>query len=307
MNTLDLVVSDLAGRQHGVFAFRQIVPFGATKHVVRRRTASGRWHVEFPAVYRISGSPETWESQVMAAVLASGDDAAAARRCAARLHGIAGFAGGGLELAVPRPRTPELPRVLVHRSTKLPAHHVTAVVGIPVTTAARTLFDLAGSVHPLRAERALDTCLARNFVTVDGAWRVLDDLAQHGRAGTVLMRELLQARGAGYVATSSELEALFLRILRDAGVPEPEREVDLGDVEDWVGRVDFVFRPARLVVEVDGRAYHTALLDRERDERRDNRLMAAGWRVLRFTWRQLVERPHEVVALVRAALAAAAA
>ena len=116
------------------------------------------------------------------------------------------------------------------------------------------------------------------------------------------MRELLSARGEGYVAPASELEARLLALLHDAGLPEPARQIDVGDADGWVGRVELVYREARVLIAADSRLHHSALLDREADNDRDNRFGAAGWRVLRFTWEKITKQPDEVVRRVRAAL-----
>lgn len=119
------------------------------------------------------------------------------------------------------------------------------------------------------------------------------------------MRDLLVVRGEGYSAPTSELEALGRSVLREAGLPEPDVECDLGD-GDWIGRVDLAYPDVKLVIELDSRRHHTSFLDRSSDRRRDNRLMAAGWRVLRFTWWDLVERPNDVTAQIRLAVGVAA-
>jgi len=186
-----------------------------------------------------------------------------------------------------------------HRSLVIPEHHRLGVDGIATSTLARTLFDLCGSVHALRAERALDNALARKQVTLAAAWRVLDDLAEHGRAGTVLMRELLEERGEHYVAPESELEARFVDLVRDFGLPEPRRQVDLGDADRWIGRVDFAWADAGLIVEVDGHRYHSARLDTAADAARDGAFDAAGWRVERLTWHDVTVRRSEVAARLR--------
>jgi very-short-patch-repair endonuclease len=96
-------------------------------------------------------------------------------------------------------------------------------------------------------------------------------------------------------------------VFTSAGLPEPAVEVDLGDAAAWIGRVDLLFREERLVVELDSARHHSALLDRRSDTERTRRLRAAGWRVKRVSWWDLVERPDEIVAEVRALLALAAA
>jgi hypothetical protein len=184
---------------------------------------------------------------------------------------------------------------------------VKRVHGIPVTPVARTLCDLASVVHPLRVERALDTCLAQRLVTIPAVWRSLDDLPRRGRKGTGLMRRLLLVRGSDYVAPASELERRLLALLQAAGLPAPAREVDVGDTDGWVGRVELVYREARLLIEADSRLHHSSVSDRRADAARDARLDAGGWHVHRVTSDQIIRRPHEVVAQVEAALASAAA
>jgi len=110
------------------------------------------------------------------------------------------------------------------------------------------------------------------------------------------MRTILDGRGAGYVAPASELEARFVELVRVAGLPEPVRQLDAGDGDGWVGRVDFAYPDIGLLGELDGRRHHAALLDRAADEGRDTRLLAGGWRcVERFAWADVVDRPAGVV------------
>ena len=73
-------------------------------------------------------------------------------------------------------------------------------------------------------------------------WRVLDDHAARGRAGSGVLRQLLIERGGRYAAPESELEARFIALVSASGLPQPERQVDLGDADSWIGRVDFVYR-----------------------------------------------------------------
>lgn len=174
-----------------------------------------------------------------------------------------------------------------------------------MTTPARTVFDLAGLVHPGRVERTLDEALKRKLCTLADVQQVFFVLARRGRRGTTTMRALLDARGPGYVPPASELERLARLEFARGGLPDPEFEVDVGST-DWVGRVDCLWRAQRVIVELDGTRYHGSLVDREADRRRDNQLMAAGWRVIRVTWEDLKIRPDEVVSWIRDALAAAA-
>jgi very-short-patch-repair endonuclease len=115
------------------------------------------------------------------------------------------------------------------------------------------------------------------------------------------MRAIVHARGDGYVPPASELEALGFAVLRAGGLPDPVRQLDVGG-EHWIGRVDCAYPEARLIIEFDGRRHWQALLEAEADRERDAELAAAGWRVMRITWRQLTDDPDAVVRRVRAAL-----
>jgi len=172
-----------------------------------------------------------------------------------------------------------------------------------VTTVSRTLFDLAGVEPKGRVEIALDDALARKLCTLRQVNQVFFALARRGRRGTAAMRELLEERGEGYVPPASALERLARKVFEEHGLEMPDFELNLGD-DDWIGRVDCVWRSSRLVVELDSESYHGSRSARDADRKRDNRLMATGWRVLRVTWEDLKERPAETVAQIKAALKA---
>ena len=300
--SLDQRIAAHAARNHGLVTRTTIVELGGTAKAIRHRVEKDRLIVVQTGVYRVAGAPRSWPTGVLALVLSAGEGACASHRTAAAVHALPGFGRRHLEIAVPRGRRPRLTRASVHHVGVLPEHHRRVVDGIPVTSVARTIFDLCGCVHPARAERALDHCLARRMVTIPSCWRVLDDLAEHGRHGTAWMRVLLHARGEGYVAPASELERTMLTLIQDAGLPAPAREIDVGDADGWVGRVELVFRAAKVLVEVDSRRHHTVLADYERDRARDNRLVAQGFRVLRFTADQIADHPQAVIDTLRRAL-----
>ncbi len=175
-----------------------------------------------------------------------------------------------------------------------------------MTTVARTVFDLAGMVHPARLERALDNALGRRLTSPVALREVTNDLAEHGRRGSTLMRTLLAERGATYIAPESGLEARFLSLLRSSGLPEPSRQLDVGGAR-WIGRVDFAYSDARILIEIDSAVHHSSKLDLDADRRRDAALAEADFRVVRVTEDQVWFRPREAVAVVRRALASAAA
>jgi len=168
------------------------------------------------------------------------------------------------------------------------------VHGVPVTTVARTIVDLAGVLHPGRTERAFDNALARGLTTVVAVREVATELCASGRGGSALMHRLLDERADGYVAPESGLEARFLSIVRAAGLPEPLRQRDLGG-QEWVGRVDFLYPDKRLVVEIDSDLHHSTLLDETADSTRDRALREAGYRVVRIGEQLVWHQPQEVM------------
>lgn len=303
---IDIDIASLGESQHGLVTYSQALAIGASHDDVQRRVRHGRWGAtQYRGVYRIAGSPRSWEQALLALVLAAGPGAAASHRSAAALLHVPGFRRGAPEVTTPRRWRQRADRAMVHSSRILPPEHVTRVAGIPATAPARLIVDLAGVLRPGQVARALDNCLAQGIVTLAAIGETTAALAKRGRRGIAEMRRLLDERSPGYVPPASGLEAQFLATIERAGLPQPSRQVDVGG-DDWVGRVDFVYLEQRILIEIDGRRHHTALLDLEADRVRDNRLAAAGWRVIRITWEQLVKHPDRVVALIRQLLAGAA-
>jgi very-short-patch-repair endonuclease len=176
-----------------------------------------------------------------------------------------------------------------------------------VTTPSRVLFDLAGIVHPARLARSVDDALAKRLTNVRALHALLDVLAQRGRAGIRAMRVVLAERPPGWRAPESHLEARTQQILRDGGLPPFERQVDVGDDDGWIGRVDFLERRNSVVLQVDGDRWHSSLLDRVADAEQTARLHRAGFVVARVTEAQVWLRPASVIATVHAHLLTARA
>ncbi len=258
-------------------------------------------------VLRLVGSVPTFEQRCMAAALDAAPRAVVSHRSAARLWRLPGFVDDEIHVSRLRGGTRHPVGLgILHGPELLPDSHLTARDAVPVTTVARTIFDLAGDEHAGRVARALDNALARHLTGVAALHRVTTELAEHGRSGSTLMRALLAERGIGYIAPESGLEGRFLSLLRSSGLPEPTRQVDVGG-DRWVGRVDFAYLDRRLIIEIDSAVHHSTKLDLDADARRDAELAAAGFRIVRITDDQLWFRPRDAVATIRSALAPAAA
>lgn len=304
---LDAKVSELATRQHGVFGLWQLAGLGLSVRAVQHRASNGRLHRIHRGVYSLT-PPDLlgYKGRFMAAVLAAGPGAVLSHREAAHLQNLRSTSRRGIDVTVPRDVRRTIEGVTVHRSRTLtePQRDVTVVEAIPCTTTARTLLDLAGVVALSQVERALNQAEILHVFDLHALEDQIERNANTPPASR--LRQALSTYAPEAAPTESPLEDGFVTLLRAAGLPEPERQVWFEvDGEDPF-RVDFLWRQERIVLEADSRRFHLTTQAFETDRRRDQLLVKAGWRVIRVTWRQLEQRPHEVVELVLALVRQAA-
>ena len=294
---LDRAVSLVARNQHGVFSHGQVVNAGGTNRQVSHRLASGDWLRLDRCIYALASALPTWRRQVMAAVL-SKEQAIASGLTAGSLHNIPGCRRVRPEITIPKNASPGSPLAVVRRRSDFPAISKVVVGGIPAASVAETLFDLGRRWSRPMLEGAVDDCLVRNRVTTDELFAVLDRVNGSRLAGTRAFRECLTGIDSGYVPTESELERMLFRALDDHRVPTIDRQARLSWWPLMPHRVDAVIEEWRLILEADGRTFHTKRSDFERDRKRDNLAAAHGYRVMRFTYRALQSDPAAVLALV---------
>jgi very-short-patch-repair endonuclease len=288
---VDRRILAFGARQHGVITRRQLLELGLGDREIGRRVRAGRLHRVYRGVYAVGHPRLTMQGRVLAAVLAYGDRTVASHRTAAVLWKLLPERGPRVDVTVPggggRSRRGA---IIVHRSP-LPPGDVTTRHGIPVTTPARTLVDLADSLPRRAIERALD----------EAAYLRLDLPALRpvpGRRGAGRLRRVLAGHEAGSTRTRSELEELMLGLCRRAGLPQPEINQKIEGYE-----ADFVWREPRLIVETDSWGAHGTRSAFEWDRRRDAEHTTAGWRVVRVTIRRLEEEPDAVAEQLRLLLA----
>lgn len=299
---VDAAIERLALRQHGLFTDIQARANGATEKLVRHRVARRRWLRVLPGVLALLGvDPDDPVVAAHAAVLAA-PRSVASHTTAAALLGVPGFRlrpADALHVTVKdhdrRRRTP----ARVHRTLCLPSRHLRVVQGIACTSIARTLGDLPKLLSEPRCARVIDTSVARRLTNLRALHAVHQEVHRRGRDGYGVLGRILAERPIGHVVPESELEQRFLELVRDYGLPAPDRQVDLGDVERWIGRVDFIYRGERLVIEVDGAAWHSGPSAEREDQLRDRALTSAGFRVHRFGWTAVTESPADVAATLR--------
>jgi uncharacterized protein DUF559 len=233
----------------------------------------------------------------MAAVLATGDGAALSHRSAGALWGIRASTRSRIELTVRRRLHPQ--RGLHLRYGQLPADEVTTESGIPVTTVPRTLLDLAAVLPHHQVERAVNEAEVRRLTD---AVSLADLAARHARrAGTRTIRAILEDGAIGVTVTRSELEARFLAFLDETGLPRPSVNSPLRVPGGWI-EADCLWPAQRLIAELDGHATHRTPAAYEKDRERDRKLNAAGYRVIRITWRQLHTDPTALTSDLRTLL-----
>jgi len=224
----------------------------------------------------------------MAGVLACGSGAVLSVRAASALWGVRG--GTKVEVTVPRGRK-KRPGIHLHYAN-LPADEVTVHHGIPTTTVPRTLLDLSAVVQ--RAELRSAFRQAEQLRLRDAVW--IGQLIERypRKPGVPLLRAVVEEVQTGLPRVRSELEERFQDFLINAAVPIPHTNVRIEAME-----VDCAWENERLIVELDSRAVHDTPHAFEEDRARDRRLEAAGWRVVRVTWRQLHDTPAALEADLR--------
>jgi len=282
----------VAAGQHGVFHVSQVA---LSPRAVQKRARAGHLHRQHAGVYAIVPRHLLKrEGLWMAAVLACGPGAVLSHRSAAALLELRGSGGTKIDVTVPRRSRRRHQGVKIHCSTTLAPQDVTVVNGIPCTTVARTLFDLAGVITHRQLERAFDQADIIEHPLDLGA--VDDQLARNpSRPGAKAVRRVLTEHYIGKTPTANENEELLLAITRELGIPDPECNafVILDDGGPPI-KADAVWRDRRVVIEADSDKWHNTPQRFESDRVRDQRLTAAGWTIIRTTWRQMKYRPHEL-------------
>jgi hypothetical protein len=261
------------------------------------RLASGRLHRLHRGVYAV-GRPRTSVDGVrLAAVLALGKGAVLSHRSAAAHLQLLPDARRVEDVTVAR-KVSSRGGIVVHHA-HLPPDERTIIDGIPVTTVARTLLDLAATEPRHRLERAFAEAEYRRLADATSLTQLLH--RYDGRRGTGLISELARTPNKGI--TRSALERRFLRLLDEASLPSPERNVHI-EAGGRLIEVDCLWREHALIAELDGRGGHASWSRAEADRGRDRRNLAAGYRTVRITWRQLDEEREELLADLSALLTA---
>lgn len=287
----------LVRAQDGVFSVAQARAAGYSGDAVRRRLRSREWERLGRGVLRVATHPQTPRSRVFAAMLSLGDGAVLVGPSAAWWRKLWDVAPALVDVAVNHDARPAPRRgVRLHRRD-IPEADQVVVDGVRVTDRATTVLDAAADLGLLDGARLVDRALQRGATTLAALREA--QARRSGRPGTELVRTLLVLAAGG---ARSEAERIAHRCLRAGGITGWVADVEV--VLPGYGRavLDVVFADARLVIEIDGWAFHRDQHAFVRDEARQNALTVAGWTVLRTNWFELTRDPAAFLAAVRAVL-----
>ncbi|MFB1293974.1 DUF559 domain-containing protein [Mycobacterium sp. pW049] len=283
------MLSDYLRRHDGVITLAQARHAGLSRQSVNQRVRSGRWRQCSRGVYFVDDRPFTDAARVRAAVWSFGDQAVASGLAAAWWHGLTRFAPLDVDVTMPRSGSGRKREGARLRRRDLAPADVVESRGLRVTALPLTAIEAA--VRGRRNRDVMDRALQHDADLRD-LWNA--HLRNKGRYGSPAARILLQAAADG---EHSEAERLLTKLMRAAQITGWRTNARVGGYV-----VDVLFRRARVVIEVDGWAFHSDAQVFQNDRERQNALSLQGWQVLRFTWLDLVEYPDRVVATIKAAI-----
>jgi very-short-patch-repair endonuclease len=280
----DKAVAALADRQHGVVAVWQLIAIGLGEGAIRYREKVGRLHRIHRGVYAVGYRKLTRHGHWMAAVLAYGPDAVLSHRSAAALWGIG---PGSYKIDVTTPHSKRSRKGIRAHTATLDSEDRAVRDGIPVTSVARTILDLAAQLDHGPLTHLVEDADRKQLFDLKALDRAI---ARRPRvAGVARLRAVLNAY-RGTADTRSRLERAFRRLIARAGLPEPQFNVIVAGV-----LVDVWWPQWKLVVELDSEPYHANPSAFESDRIRDATLQKADIRVLRVTGDRLDHAPAAVL------------
>ena len=290
MVRVDVRIARLAGEEWGVLSLDELRACGLSLEGVKWRVENGRLHPMHRGIYAVGHPRLPLEGRFLAAVKACGPGAALSHFSAAVHWRLLEWDGRRPETTVVGRGTRVHAGIRVHRTVRLAPEDVGVHLGIPVTSPARTLVDLAGALPYRALRRAVRQSQSLGLVTVPEILAALD--RSNRRPGR---RNLLRVLAKGAAPTRSELEDVVLDLMLRRGLEHPDVNVPL----ILGGRrivPDFRWPRQRLVVEADGAAWHEHRLAREDDAERQALLEAHGERVVRVNWEQAVAHAEQTFA-----------
>jgi predicted transcriptional regulator of viral defense system len=273
---VDVKIAALAARQHGLVRVAQLLGLGLSHAAISKRVARGVLHRVGRGVYSVGHVALSRQGHMLAAVFGAGEGAALGHLAAAEHWEVRKYRASLIDVVVPRWR-PAANGVQYHRARALNPRDVTMYRGIPVTTIARTLVDLADVLGPYELANVIHEAEFRGRFSE----RATRDAMQraNGRRNLKALNKALELRAAGSAGLKSRSEAAFLSMIKD--LPEPLVNVKLAGEE-----ADFHWPERKLVVEIDGPG-HNRPRTKVEDARKEAAWRGAGYSVLRLDYRAI--------------------
>lgn len=273
---------------------------GMTQAQIDWLVSRGRWNRVCHDTYVIDGTPDSFRRS---AAIASSSGAVCSHRCAAALYGLDGVRPREIEVVALStfPPTRFSSSALIHRTNHLPDTHIGERFGMPVTSVARTLIDLAG-VLPFRVmRRAAISAVDRSLVSPDQIAARLRCCGRSGRPGVANVRRFMEEMDWDEDLSDSDLEDIAYGLIVKEGLPSPRRLFNVYQDGVFLGELDLAYPALKIGVEVDSFRYHGSQPDFVRDRGRSNGLVAEGWRILHFVYEDHL-RPRRFLTALKKAL-----
>jgi very-short-patch-repair endonuclease len=249
-------------------------------------------------VFVVGGSERSRLQDLWVAVLAVGSGGLLSHESSALIHGAERLDPDPIVLTIRHGWHQRQSGLFVHQIDDVLAGHATTWRGLPVSTAARSVVELGATQSEATVGRVADDLVRMRRTTFPRIAAVLAAVTRPGKPGIERVARVLEARGDGYVPPGSELERALFDALAAGGLPAPERQVRLPGRGPVQGIVDGAYRDARIVLEADGRRWHTRMAAARQDRERDAQVVRSGWVPLRWVYEQIVHHPDELCDVV---------
>ena len=270
-----------AARQFGLITWSQARGNGFSARQIHVRVKRGLWLRYLPGVYRVAGSSTSLHQYLMGACLWGGPVTLVSHRAAAALFSLQGIPAGTVEVVTTTRKRSPTPRIKLHYTRDLAGLDQAIHQGLPVTSVARTIVDLASVTAPKVLERAFNHALRFGMTSAEEVGARLDAVGSNGRRGTRELQRLLMNREILHEGSASDLEDDFISFVRWAGLPMPVGQFSIFDDKGrFVMRCDFAYPTHKVAIEIDSRSYHSDAGDRARDHLKRRTATAQGWIVV---------------------------
>jgi hypothetical protein len=285
----------LARARHNVITRVELRALGLSDSGIQHRVDTGRLHRKYTSILAVGRPDVPLDGVFLAATLACGPLAKLSHRSALRKWELRGGGTYRIDVSAPRSIKPKQ-GIRLHRPLSLDALDTTELDGIPITSVAQTLLDVAAPKYRLDIGKLLHEAEVQQLLDMRAIWAVLARQPNHPGA-----RRLDWASRQEVPFTRSDLEVAALALFRSFSVPEPETNKWVWDGEKLV-EVDFLWRQHGLIVEVDGGRYHSTRWRRRQDAAKTTALQTQGWTVIRSPDVEINGTPAHVATTILTAM-----